>query len=301
MRPLILRRQPQSHPRDPAPSRLGYRIQRLMLTPGFRGTVRIGVPLLLIGAIAGSWYSKPENRVYLDQTIADVRRDFEERPQFMVRGARIEGGDEALSTAVEAFLPQDYPLSSFDFDLDEMRSEIEGLDPVKSASLRVGQGGLIEVELTQRVPVAVWRDGETLRLIDADGVVSGVIAARADRADLPLIAGDGAEANINEALEVFATVGPLLDRVRGLVRMGERRWDLVLDRDQTIMLPGESAVAALNKVLALDAAQDLLSRDIAVVDMRNPDRATIRMNEEAAIALRRVSTNNDNNNSQVGN
>ena len=300
MRPLIRRTKADTQPRDPAPSRFGYRLQRLMLTPGFRGTVRIGVPVLLIAAILGSWYSHPENRAQLSQTIADARRNFEERPQFMVRGARIEGSSAEVTAAVEAFLPPEFPLSSFDLDLDGMRAEIEALDAVKSASLRVGQTGLLEIHLTPRVPVAVWRDGTTLYLIDADGIVSGRIAARADRLDLPLIAGDGAEDNIGEALALFATAVPLSDRVRGLVRMGERRWDLVLDRDQRILLPSEGAVAALDRVLALDAAQDLLSRDIAAVDMRNPNRTTIRMNEEAAVALRRVGSGNDNNN-EVGN
>lgn len=296
MRPLIRRPQPEAIPRDPAPSRMGYRLQRLMLTPGFRGTVRIGVPLLIIAAIAGSWYSKPENRTFLSQTIAEARRDFEERPQFMVRGARIEGGDAQITAAVEAFLPPEFPLSSFDLDLDQMRAEIEALDPVKSASLRVGQSGLLEINLTPRVPVAVWRDGTVLRLIDAEGINSGALAARAERSDLPLIAGEGAEENIVEALALFATASPLLDRVRGLVRMGERRWDLVLDRDQRIMLPSDGAVGALDRVLALNDAQDLLARDIAVVDLRNANRPTVRMNEEAAVALRRVTADNDNNN-----
>ncbi|WP_333712863.1 cell division protein FtsQ/DivIB [Yoonia sp.] len=300
MRPLIRRTQPDNQPRDPAPSRFGYRLQRLMLTPGFRGTVRIGVPLLLIAAILGSWFSQPENRAQFSQAIADARRDFEQRPQFMVRGARIEGANADVTAAVEAFLPAQFPLSSFDLDLDRMRGEIEALDPVKSASLRVGQTGLLEISLTPRVPAAIWRDGSTLRLIDAEGVVSGRIGARAERLDLPLIAGDGAEANIGEALALFATTGPLIERVRGLVRMGERRWDLVLDRDQRILLPSDGAVAALDRVIALDAAQDLLGRDVAVVDMRNPHRTTIRLNDAAAVAFRRVGTGNDNNN-EVGN
>lgn len=300
MRPLIRRKQPENGPRDPAPSRFGFRMQRLMLTPGFRATVRIGVPLMLIAAIAGSWYSKPANRVALAQFIADTRESFEQRPQFMVRGVRIEGADATLSAAVEAFLPSQFPVSSFDLDLDGLRAEFEALDPVKSASLRVGQSGLLEIRITPRKAVAVWRDGDTLRLVDDEGIVAGRIDARADRRDLPLIAGDKAADRIGEAMALFATAAPLSGRVRGLVRMGERRWDLVLDRDQRILLPSEGAVAALDRVLALDAARDLLGRDITVVDMRNPQRPTIRLNAEAVTALRRVTTGNDNNN-EVGN
>lgn len=287
MRSLMRRPSPAAVPRDPAPSRLGYRFQRLMLTPGFRGAVRIGVPILLIASIAGSWYIQPENRAQFVETIENTKQTFQQRPQFMVQAMNVTGADVDAMSDVIALLPDKFPVSSFDLDLEAMRANIEALDQIKSASVRVGQAGALEVRLTPRVPVAIWRDVGTLCLIDADGVLSGQISARADRLDLPLIAGDGAESNIAEALELFDAAGPLIDRVRGLVRMGERRWDMVLDRDQRIFLPSSGAVGALDRVIALNAAQDMLSRDVAVVDMRNETRPTLRMNEEAAAALRR--------------
>ena len=39
---------------------------------------------------------------------------------------------------------------------------------------------------------------------------------------------------VPEALEILHSTGGLAPRVRGLVRMGQRRWDLVLDRGQII-------------------------------------------------------------------
>ena len=288
MRSLIRRQVPDTAPRDPAPSRLTYRYQRLMLTPGFRATVRIGVPLLLIGVIAGSWYAKPENRVWLSDKVAEAKREFQERPQFMVQGMQVTGAEPDLLTEVTPLLPADFPVSSFALDLEEIRGRIEALEPVKSASVRLGQAGQLQVQVVPRVPVALWRDQTTLRLIDADGVRSGTVAARAERRDLPLIAGDGAEENIAEALALFDAAGPLMARVRGLVRMGERRWDIVLDRDQRILLPQNGAVAALDRVIALHQAQDMLNRDVVVVDMRNADRPTLRMSDDASMALRRV-------------
>ena len=294
MRSLIRRKRYASDvPHDPAPSKLGYRYQRLMLTPGFRASVKIGVPILLVAAIAGSWYSKPENRALLETTIAETVQGFQERPQFMVQSMVVNGADGPIMADVTALLPRNFPLSSFELDLLAIRAEIEALDAVRSASVRVGPGGALQVDVTPREPVALWRDGPVLRLIDAEGVQSGTVQARSDRLDLPLIAGDGAEQNIQEALDLYAGAGPLRDRVRGLVRMGERRWDIILDRDQRIMLPGDGAVPAFDRVIALNAAQDMLERDVAIVDMRNANRPTLRMNEDAAAALRRVSTTTD--------
>lgn len=273
---------------DPAPSRLGYRYQRLLLTPGFRAMMRIGVPILLIATILGSHFSKEENRAALVAKFEATKQSFQERPQFMVNAMTITGADQATMTQVVGLLPSDYPVSSFDLDLENTRREIEALDAVKSATVRVVAAGTLEVRLVPRVPAALWRDGATLRLIDASGVVSGAVSSRADRPDLPLIAGDGAEQHIQEALALYAGAGPLRPRVRGVVRMGERRWDIVLDRGQRILLPDAGAVAALDRVVALDAAQDMLERDVVVVDMRNANRPTVRMNEEAVAAMRRV-------------
>jgi cell division protein FtsQ len=292
MRSLIRRRRRPANDlrHDPAPSRLGYRFQRLMLTPGFRIMLRYGLPVLVIGAVAGSWYANPANRAMIEDKITQTVQGFQERPQFMVQSMSVTGGDAVVTAAVTALLPQEYPLSSFAIDLAAIRTEIEALDPIRSASVRVGSAGVLQVDLTPRVPVALWRDGPVLRLIDEDGVQSGILPARNDRPDLPLIAGDGAEQHIREALDLYITAGPLRDRVRGLVRMGERRWDIVLDRDQRILLPGEGAVAALDRVIALTNAQDMLERDVAIVDMRNAMRPTLRMNEDAVAALRRVNT-----------
>ena len=106
------------------------------------------------------------------------------------------------------------------------------------------------------------------------------------RADLPLVVGEGAREALGEALALTEAAAPLATRVRGLVRMGERRWDLVLDEGQRILLPEEDPVRALERVLAIDSAQDLMGRDIAVVDMRNEARPTIRLNPAAAAAFR---------------
>ena len=93
---------------------------------------------------------------------------------------------------------------------------------------------------------------------------------------------------MREALALFDASGPIAPRIRGLVRVGERRWDIVLDRGQTIQLPEIAPVAALEQVLALEEAQDMLARDITTVDMRNPARPTLRMTDSAVASLRDI-------------
>ena len=72
------------------------------------------------------------------------------------------------------------------------------------------------------------------------------------------------------------------------MRVGERRWDLVLDRDQVVQLPEADPAAALRRVMALDAAEQLLARDLSVVDMRDPTRPMLRLTEHAIAELERL-------------
>lgn len=274
---------------DPAPSRWRYRYQRLMLTPGIRRSLRLGLPLAVVAVVAGGWLSQERNRTLVQETALHLREQVWNRPEFMVAGLEIAGADPVLEAEVREVLPVAFPVSSFKLDLEEMRQVVSGLSRVESARVRVVPGGVIEVAVTPRVPAAVWRSRDGLQLIDAGGVFVAPLAARADRPDLPLVVGEGARDALGEALALTAAAAPLAPRLRGLVRQGERRWDLVLDEGQRILLPEEEPVRALERVLAIDSAQDLLGRDIALVDMRNEARPTIRLNPAAAAAFRSAS------------
>ena len=275
--------------RDPAPTRWNYRYQRLMLTPLFRASVRIGLPDVLILLITTTWFSNDANRAMLSTTLSDWTEAFQNRPAFMVAGMQVTGADSDLTAAIMTDLKLTFPVSSFDLNLDDIRTAVIAYAAVKDASVGVQPGGTLQIAVTQREPVAVWRYNDDLWLIDAEGVTTGLLTARVDRGDLPLIAGDGAKDVIGEALALFQAAAPISDRVRGLVRMSERRWDLILDRDQRILLPHDAPIAALQRVMALNEAQDMLDRDIITVDMRNAARPTIRLSQPAVAILRNTS------------
>lgn len=275
--------------RDPAPTRWSYKYQRLMLTPLFRASVRIGLPVLLVVFITTAWFTNDANRAMLNSKVSEWTDAFQNRPTFMVAGLQVDGADSDLTAAILTDIKLTFPVSSFDIDLDAIRTSVVAYAAVKDATVGVEPGGTLQIDVTQREPVAIWRYQNDLWLIDQDGVTTGLLTARADRGDLPLIVGDGAKDAIAEALALFQAAGPIADRVRGLVRMSERRWDLVLDRDQRILLPHENPIAALQRVMALNEAQDMLDRDIITVDMRNAARPTIRLSDPAIAILRNTS------------
>ncbi|OUD08762.1 cell division protein FtsQ [Marivivens niveibacter] len=265
-----------------------YRYERWMLTPLYRTLIRKGIPLAIGATAVAIVFSDDARRQSVADLYANTKREFQQRPEFMLSAMAVDGVSAELAAEVRAVLPYDFPLSSFDVDLEDGRARVEAIPAVQDATLRIKPGGVIEVSIVARNPVAVWRQNENLFLIDGDGMVIDEVASRADRPDLPLIAGDGAKDALDEAMEIFAAAGPLTTRMRGLVRMGERRWDVIMDHDQRILLPTDNAVTAFERVIVMQQSQDLLQRDVAVVDMRNDDRPTLRLGETGAAEMRRI-------------
>ncbi|OOY18729.1 cell division protein FtsQ [Thioclava sp. DLFJ5-1] len=288
MAPRVYQRSKRPARRDPAPSRLAFKLERLWLTPAVRAFTRIGVPIVLIVAGLGLWLGDPGRRAELVAQVQDVKDAIEHRPEFMVKLLKIEGASPEVAHAVRAMLPVGLPASSFDIDLDAYRDTIRRLDAVADARLVIRPGGVLEADVTERVPAILWRQPGGLEMLDASGHRVATLISREARPDLPVISGMGADKAVPEALEIIADAGPLLPRLRGLERLGERRWDLVLDHDQRIMLPETDPVAALDRILALNTAEDLLARDFTVIDFRNKDRPTIRLSDNALAEFRRV-------------
>lgn len=266
---------------DPAPSKWAYRMQRIMLTPRYRLLLRVGIPFAVVFATATAFFSDPVRLEKINNSIATLRHDIETRPEFMVNMMAVNGASDQTAQMVRANVGVAFPQSTFNLDLEAIRRSVLSLSSVGEATVRVRDGGVLQVDVKERKPVVLWRTLDEVVMLDHEGVVIGQVIARADRSDLALIAGEGANAQVDEALDILQAARPIGARVRGLIRMGERRWDVVLDRGQRILLPEDNPVRALERIIVLSQAEDMLRRDLSVVDVRFNARPTLRMQPAA--------------------
>lgn len=274
--------------RDPAPSRLQYRLERMWLRPIWRRAARVGIPAVLVAVTAGIWLSDQDRRALLTDGVQQVMDKVQSRDEFQVRTMTVEGASPVVDKALRAMLPVDLPASSFDIDLTALRLKVMELDVIESIDLRIKPGGILSAVVKEREPAILWRHARGIEILDKTGHRVASVTSRDVRPDLPLIAGEGADLAVTEAMALVDAAGPILPRVRGLVRRGERRWDLVLDHGQRIMLPATGALTALEAAMAIDRAQDMLGRDIAVVDLRNPSRPVMRLGIDARNTIRQA-------------
>ncbi|WP_404403085.1 cell division protein FtsQ/DivIB [Pelagibacterium halotolerans] len=164
--------------------------------------------------------------------------------------------------------------TTFTFDAEAARQRIEDIPSVASATIRKVYPDTLNVTITEKTPVARWRmDGETY-LIDATG--APIARARFENGDLPLVigagAGDDALAMVN-LIERFPQVTPDL---AALVRIADRRWDLIYYTGLRVQLPETGVVPALERLGAYQAEYQLLDRDLDLIDMRVPEYVAVR-------------------------
>lgn len=274
--------------REPGPSRLAYRLNRLWLTPLYRRLFRLGLPAFLVCLVAGLWLADETRRANLTGAMTAMVDRIQAQDAFLVHAMQIEGASPAVDRALRAMLPVTLPASSFDIDLPELRAAVEKLDAIDKIELRIKPGGVLSAVVTERRPAILWRHARGLDLLDGEGHRVASVTSRDLRTDLPMIAGEGAGAHAAEALALIDAAGPILPRLRGLERMGERRWDVVLDRGQRIMLPTDRPLPALQAVMTMEHGDGLLARDVVTVDMRDPARPVLRMGLAAQNTLRRA-------------
>ncbi|MEM9715491.1 MAG: cell division protein FtsQ/DivIB [Pseudomonadota bacterium] len=267
----------QSGRMDPAPSRARYRWNRLMMRPAARALILKGGPTLAMTAFVALLLSNGDLRRDISETYAQLRSDIVQRPELFVQVMEIKGASPKVDRQIRLSSGLDLPVSSFEMDLADLRARLERLDAVKSASIFLRSGGVLEIQIEERTPVMLWRGASGLEALDLDGVRTAYVDRRSAYPGLPLIVGDGAKDHVGEALRLFRQLQPIAHRVRGLRRVSERRWDVLTDNGPVIMLPQDKPARALAHVLALQNAQDLFEKDITAVDMRLTDRPAIRI------------------------
>ena len=264
--------------RDPAPSRMAYRLHRLRFALMPRASLRFGLPAAAALGAALWFAADPARLDAVAETVREIRRSVEQRPEFMVAVLDVRGASPKVSADIRGVLPIDFPVSSFDLDLPAMRRKVMALGAVADADIHIRSGGVLELAVAERVPAMIWLSRQGVEFLDAAGHRVGPVDGDPASFGLPLVSGDGADRAAAEALRLTAVAaGSLGGRLLGLVRVGERRWDVRLVDGPRVLLPAEDPLPALRRVLALNDAWELLGRDLAVVDMRLPDRPTLRM------------------------
>ncbi|MGL3605121.1 cell division protein FtsQ/DivIB [Rhizobium sp. G187] len=199
---------------------------------------------------------------------------------FAVEDVRVSGNQHTSEIDILQLLGLDGSTSLLGLDIAAARTAIAELPWIESVEIRKVYPATVEILLRERQAYGIWQHGTDLSLIERSG---SVIAPLRDNkfASLPLFVGRDAESAAAAVEKEFSAWPAIASRVKAFVRVGGRRWDVHMDNGIIVRLPEGKIADALALLNRFEKEQSVLSRDIAAIDLRLPDRVTVRLTPEA--------------------
>lgn len=194
---------------------------------------------------------------------------------FGVRRVLVQGAapqTRAAILAAAAVRPGE-PLTGV--DLPAVRGRVEAISSLSQVRVVRMLPDTLVISVSERPRLAVWQHQGRLSVIDARGQVIAN-AAPNSYPNLPLVVGEGAEADAGAMLTVLRQHPRIMAATQALVRVDGRRWDLRLRDGGMVMLPATDAATALNRLDELDRQARLLELGFARIDLRLPDVVAVR-------------------------
>lgn len=199
-----------------------------------------------------------------------------------VQDVVIEGRQKTPEPVLRAAIAAEPGDPILTYSVADARARIESIQWVQSATVTRRLPDTIVVKLVERRPFAVWQHEGKFVLIDRDGQIVTDSDVALFASQLPLVVGLGAPEAAAQLEDELAAQPEVQSHVAAAVRVGERRWNLRLTSGTDVLLPEGAEVKALAWLAEQQAQRQLLDRPLQALDLRLPDRFTIRPQPRAA-------------------
>jgi len=194
---------------------------------------------------------------------------------FSVENILVEGRVYTDSGVLKALVNVERGDPILAFDPKDAKDLIERIAWVKEAHVERRLPNTIYIGLQEREPMALWQHKGKIRVIDSEGVTLSDKKIEPFR-DLIILVGEDAPDNAPDFLALLAAEPVIRNKVEAATWVGERRWDLKLKNGLTVKLPENDMGFALRRLVQAQQEDNLLDKDLSVIDMRDSSRITVR-------------------------
>jgi cell division protein FtsQ len=244
---------------------------------GTAGTVAVILASLAYGSVKG------EHVPTVIAALQDARDAAANAAGFRIVSVALAGQHHISREDVLAAAGVTDTTSLLFLDVEQTRERLKSNPWIADATVLKLYPGELQIGIREREAFALWqKDGQVSVIADDGTVLEPYVAPRL--IELPLVVGRGAETRAKEFLALLDRHPDLRASVRATVLVGERRWNLRLKSGVDVRLPETDIAPALERLVALDKEKNLTTRDIVAIDLRLPDRVTVRLSEAAAQA-----------------
>ena len=263
-------------PRSP---RLLKRMIKLPPPPG----VGVAASALLLASALGYGIVVGQHVPAVRDWAKDVRDAAANSLGFRIAAVALSGEKEISREEILTIAGVTGRASLLFLDADAARARLMANPWIADAAVLKLYPDRLQITIKERQAFALWQKDRHVQVIAADGTVLEAYVERR-YLNLPLVVGKSAELEAKDFLAVLDRYPPIRGQLRASILVAQRRWNLRLENGIDVELPETDVAAALERLVALDRDKKLLSRDIALVDLRLPDRVTVRLSDAAAQA-----------------
>jgi cell division protein FtsQ len=257
-------------------------LERFARRPPPRGFGLVGMLMFLALALGYGALLGGHVPVVVDW-LKDARDQAANAAGFRIAAVSLTGQKEVSRAEVLAIAGVSGHVSLLFLDAEAARARLMANPWIADAAVLKLYPDRLRVSVTERQAFALWQKDGNVSVIAADGTVLEPFIEDRYR-DLPLLVGNGAERAGHDFIAILERFPEIRAMLKASIFVAERRWNLRLNNGLDVRLPEAGVEQALERLVALDRDKKLLSRDIVSVDLRLPDRVTVRLSDAAAQA-----------------
>jgi cell division protein FtsQ len=247
-----------------------------------RGLGLVGALMFLALALGYGVFAGGHVPVVVDW-LKDARDQAANAAGFRIAAVSLTGQKEVSRAEVLAIAGVTGRVSLLFLDAEAARTRLMANPWIADAAVLKLYPDRLRISVTEREAFALWQKDGNVSVIAADGTVLEPFIEDRYR-NLPLLVGNGAERAGHDFIAVLERFPEIRAVLSASIFVAERRWNLRLSNGLDVRLPEAGVEQALERLVALDRDKKLLSRDIISVDLRLPDRVTVRLSDAAAQA-----------------
>ena len=238
----------------------------------FKTKIRLGLSgILLIACV--SFAISPYGRATWGW-IQGIYSSLAQKAHLVLDQVQVEGHIRTPIKDINAALNVTQGTPIFDLDLKDLKKRIAALPWIKTVTIERHLPATLFIRVTEKEPIALWQNNQKYFPLDENA--QPIKDSQTTLPPLILVVGSDAPAHTLDLLRALSAFPNIQEKVRSAVRIGNRRWNIILNEvDGLIVKLPEGNISAALANLSAQIESGLLKKDLASIDLRDPDRLII--------------------------
>lgn len=160
---------------------------------------------------------------------------------------------------------------TFSVNLDDIQTRLMQIPDVKNVAVRRLGNGNLSIKAKMHKIVAVWANEENFYPLSQDGTIINRVLA--ERPENSLLFHGNLPSDLSDIIKNIKSIN---NKIEYLEWIENRRWNITTKNSIEILLPEKDYIASIGNLILMDKKNQILSKDIKLIDMRDSERILIK-------------------------